>query len=219
MNALLGVKAGMSRMFDERGSSTAVSVIDMSDNRVCQVRRAGTDGYDAIQIAHGTAKKKRLSGAAVGHLAKHKAGLARRLAEVRCTAAEAEAATPGDALDLSAFKEGALVDVTGTSKGKGFAGVIRRHNFRSNRASHGNSKAHNKAGSTGQCQDPGKVFKGKKMAGHLGAKRTTVRNLRVARVDAEKGVLYVAGGIPGAARGEVMVRLAARQPAGDGGER
>lgn len=215
MNALMGIKAGMSRMFGDDGASTAVSVIDMSGNRVCQVKGVDAkDGYCAIQVAHGTAKKKRLSNAAIGHLAKHKVGLAKSLTEVRCSPEQAQAANPGDALDLAAFSEGALVDVTGTSKGKGFAGAIRRHNFRSNRASHGNSKAHNKPGSTGQCQDPGKVFKGKKMPGHLGARQTTVRNLRVARVDRERNVLYIAGGVPGSANAEVVVRLASRQPQG-----
>ena len=219
MNALVGIKAGMSRMFDDNGASTAISVIDMSGNRICQVKKsaAGKDGYDSIQIAHGSRKKKSLSNAAIGHLAKHKAGLARRLVEVRCTPERAAAANPGDEIGLSEFSEGSIVDVSGISKGKGFAGVIRRHNFRSNRASHGNSKAHNKPGSTGQCQDPGKVFKGKKMPGHLGAKRATVKNLRVMRVDMERSILYVAGGIPGASNGEVLVRLASRQPSTNGG--
>ena len=218
MNTMLGIKAGMSRMFGENGVSAAVSVIDMSGNRICQVKCTanGRDGYDAIQVASGSIKKKRLSNAAIGHLAKHKAGLARRLREMRCTPEEAQAANPGDKIDLAAFKEGALVDVTGTSKGKGFAGAIRRHNFRSGRATHGTSRAHNKPGATGQCQDPGKVFKGKKMPGHLGAKRTTVKNLRVARVDIERNVLYVAGGVPGANNAELVVRLAAQQPAGAG---
>lgn len=217
MNSLLGTKVGMSRLFGDGGDSTAVSVIDVSGNRVCQVKSSGgRDGYDAVQLAHGTKKKKRVTRAVVGHLAKHSSGLAGRLVEVRCSAGEAEGLSPGDEVGLDAFQEGGMVDVTGTSKGRGFAGAIRRHNFRSGRATHGNSRAHNKPGSIGQCQDPGRVFKGKKMPGHLGAERVTVKNLRIARVDREKSVIYVAGGVPGAGNSDVVVRLSASQPSGKG---
>lgn len=212
MNALLGVKLGMSRLFREDGVAVPVTVLDLSGNRVCQVKKAaGPDGYDAVQLAHGTRAKKRLGQAAIGHLAKHKAGLARRLREVRCDAKQLEGLEPGQEIGLDGFDEGLLVDVTGVSKGKGFAGGIRRHNFRSGRASHGTSRAHNTIGSTGQCQDPGRVFKGKKMPGHLGAQGCTARNLPIARVDRERKLLFVTGGVPGAANSEVMVRIAHRQ--------
>ena len=188
MKTLLGVKLGMSRLFRDDGVAVPVTVLDLSGNRVCQLKKAdGPDGYDAVQLAHGERSKKRLSQAAIGHRAKHKAGLARRLREVRCAAAELEGLEPGQELGLDAFDEGLLVDVIGVSKGKGFAGGIRRHNFRSGRATHGTSRAHNTIGSSGQCQDPGRVFKGKKMPGHLGARGCTVRNLPVARVDRERG--------------------------------
>lgn len=209
MDTMIGVKLGMSRMFDDSGKSVPVSVIDLSGNRVCQVKSVERDGYDAIQLAHGERKKKRLSGGLIGHLAKHKAGLARRLCEVRCTAEQAAAVTPGDTVSLDAFTEGTVVDVSGISKGKGFAGVIRRYNFRSGRATHGNSRAHNKPGSSGQCQDPGRVFKGKKMAGHMGDRSVTVRNLHVARIDPERKLLFVSGGIPGATNSSVVVYVAA----------
>ena len=214
MNTLLGVKVGMSRVFDDEGTSVPVTIIDMSGNRVCQIKTngSGRDGYDAVQIAHGERKKKRLSAAIIGHLAKHKAGLAHTLKEVRCTPEQAQSLEPGQLLDLAAFIPAALVDVSGTSKGKGFAGVIRRHNFKSGRASHGTSRAHNKPGSIGQCQDPGRVFKGKKMPGHMGNKGRTVKNLRIARVDQERNLLFVAGGVPGARNAKLVVRLAAQQP-------
>ena len=208
MNKLLGYKLGMSRLFTDAGVSVPVTVLDLSGNRVAQLKSAsGPDGYDAIQLAHGTRKKKRLGNAAIGHRAKHKVGLARTLKEVRCTAAELEGLESGAELGLEDFAPGALVNVTGVSKGKGFAGAIKRHNFRSGRATHGNSRAHNKPGSIGQCQDPGRVFKGKKMAGQMGARGATVRNLRVARVDAANKLLFVAGGVPGAPNSPIFVAL------------
>ncbi len=198
----------MSRLFDEQGRSHGVTVLDVSGNRICQVKRAdGADGYDAVQLAHGQAKKKRLSSSMISHLAKHKAGLARQLREVRCDADTAAKVEPGNEVGIDKFTVGALVDVRGTSKGRGFAGVIRRHNFKSGRATHGTSRAHNKPGSIGQCQDPGRVFKGKKMPGHLGAKGVTVRNLRIAHVDADRNLLFVAGSVPGASNSQIMVHL------------
>ncbi|MBF2735600.1 MAG: 50S ribosomal protein L3 [Betaproteobacteria bacterium AqS2] len=215
MKTLLGVKIGMSRLFRDDGVAVPVTVLDLSGNRVCQLKKAdGPDGYDAVQLAHGARKKKRLSAAAIGHRAKHKAGLARRLKEVRCEAAELEGLESGQELGLDAFAEGLLVDVIGVSKGKGFAGGIRRHNFRSGRASHGTSRAHNTVGSTGQCQDPGRVFKGKKMPGHLGDRGCTVRNLPIARVDLERKLLFVKGGVPGANNAQIAVRVARIQKNG-----
>ena len=217
MSALLGIKIGMSRLFDEQGKSHGVTVLDVSGNRVCQIKLAdGPDGYNAVQLAHGQAKKKRLSNAMINHLAKHKVGLAQRLREVRCDAKTAASVEPGSTVGVADFSVGAMVNVSGVSKGRGFAGVIRRHNFKSGRASHGTSRAHNTPGSIGQCQDPGRVFKGKKMPGHLGAKNVTVRNLRIARVDVERNLLFVAGGVPGASNSQIMVRLSpgAEQAAG-----
>ena len=217
MDKLAGYKLGMSRVFTDAGESVPVTVLDLSGNRVAQIKTAsGPDGYDAIQLAHGTSKKKRLSNAEVGHRAKYKVGLARTLKEVRCTSAQLAGVENGAEVGLAAFAEGALVDVTGVSKGKGFAGAIKRHNFRSGRATHGNSRAHNKPGSIGQCQDPGRVFKGKKMAGHMGARGSTVRNLRVARVDAEKKLLFVAGGVPGAPNSKIFVALGSTSKAANG---
>lgn len=210
MDSLIGIKVGMSRMFDDAGNSVPVTVLNMSGNRVCQVKQASSaDGYDAVQLAVGEAKKKRTSNAQVGHLAKYKAGLARTLYEVRVSPEVAAAAEAGSAARLDAFAEGTVVDVAGISKGRGFTGAIRRHNFRSGRASHGNSRAHNKPGSSGQCQDPGRVFKGKKMAGHLGNKGVTVRNLRITRIDIERQLIYVSGGVPGSINSEVMLHKAA----------
>lgn len=217
MDTLVGIKVGMSRMFDDAGNSVPVTILDMSTNRIGQVKLAtGKDGYNAIQLAHGEAKKKRVNKAKIGHLAKHKAGLARNLHEVRVSAAQAAAAEVGSEVGVDDFTAGCVVNVAATSKGRGFAGVIRRHNFRSGRKTHGNSRAHNKPGSTGQCQDPGRVFKGKKMAGQMGNKTVTVRNLTVARVDAEQKLIYVAGGVPGAKNCPVILSMAAAnfQPAG-----
>ena len=217
MNTLLGKKIGMSRMFTEKGLSIPVTILDLSNNRVCQVKTAdGSDGYNAVQIAYGSRKKKRLSNAVVGHLAKNKSGLAKTLQEVRCDDKIVKDLEVGSELGMEEFTTGLFVDVTGQSKGKGFAGVIRRHNFKSGRATHGNSRAHNKPGSTGQCQDPGKVFKGKKMPGHLGAKRSTVRNLKIAKVDEEKKLLFVAGGVPGAVNSEITVKISAQQKKSNG---
>lgn len=216
MLGLLGKKVGMTRVFRENGDSVPVTVLDVSGNRVAQLRRAETDGYLAVQVAHGERKRHRIGKPVIGHLAKHRAGPARTLREFRVGGAEMEGLSPGDALSADMFAEGQLVDVTGVSKGKGFAGVIKRHHFRSNRATHGNSRSTRKPGSIGQRQDPGRVFPGKKMAGHLGAKRRTLQNLPVVRVDAERGLLLVRGSVPGAANGEVVVRPAAKAPRAGG---
>jgi len=213
MLGLLGKKVGMTRIFRDDGESVPVTVLDLSGNRVAQVKRPGTDGYCALQVAQGERKTKRINKPEAGHLAAHRAGPARRLKEFRVEGeAELEPFAPGGELSVTMFSEGQLVDVTGVSKGKGFSGVIKRYHFRSNRETHGNSRSTRKPGSIGQRQDPGRVFPGKKMAGHMGAKRRTVQNLPVVRVDEQRGLLLVRGAVPGSANGAVMVRPAAKAP-------
>ena len=216
MAALLGVKAGMTRVFAENGRSNAVTVIDVSGNRVCQVKTAERDGYAAVQLAQGQGRRNRLTRAMIGHLGKHNAGAARRLREYRTDAGEMAGLQPGAELAVDAiFATGHHVDVTSRSKGCGFAGVIKRHNFSSGRQSHGTSRAHRKPGSTGQNQDPGRVFPGKKMPGHMGSRRTTVQNLKVVKVDGERGLLFVGGAVPGPRNADVMVRHAVKKKAPD----
>lgn len=224
---LIGTKVGMTQIFGERGERVPVTVIAVGGNRIAQQKTAERDGYDALQIAFGERKVKRLTSSLRGHLAKHQAGAARVLREFRDAkvpevkvaegageGAEGEVASAAagangiDGLEIGAdiFAVGDKVDVRATSKGKGFAGVIKRWHFSSNRASHGNSRAHRKPGSTGQCQDPGRVFPGKKMPGRLGGKNRTIQNLTVARVDVGRNLLLIRGGVPGAPGGVVTVR-------------
>ena len=210
MLGLLGKKVGMTRIFRDDGESVPVTVLDVSGNRVAQVKSEEKDGYSAVQVAHGERKAKRIPKPLAGHLAAHRAGPARRLKEFRVPEAGGDGFAPGSALGADVFSEGQMVDVTGVSQGKGFSGVIKRYHFRSNRETHGNSRSTRKPGSIGQRQDPGRVFPGKKMAGHMGAKRRTVQNLRVVRVDAERGLLLVSGSVPGSKSGAVMVRPAAK---------
>jgi len=209
---LVGRKCGMTRVFSENGKSTPVTVIEIEANRVTQVKTDETDGYDAIQVTTGTRRAKRVTKPLAGHFAKAKVIAGRILKEFRLTIKE-KASTEikvGDELSLDMFKEGQLVDVTGTSKGKGFAGTVKRHNFRTQDMSHGNSRSHRVPGSIGQNQTPGRVFKGKKMAGHLGNVRKTVQNLEVIRIDAELGVLLIKGAVPGAKNSNVIVRPAVK---------
>ncbi len=204
----------MTRIFEDNGDSIPVTVLDVSGNRIAQVKRVGTDGYDAVQVAQGERKQRRIPKPEIGHLAKHLAGPARRLREFRMDAGESmEDCKPGEQIPVTLFSEGQLVDVTGVTKGKGFAGVIKRYHFRSNRETHGNSRSTRKPGSIGQRQDPGRVFPGKKMSGHMGAKRRTVQNVRVVRIDEARGLLLVRGAVPGSSDGEVMVRPAVKAKA------
>ena len=214
---LIGTKVGMTQIFGERGERVPVTVIAVGGNRVAQQKTAGNDGYDALQIAYGERKVKRLTASLRGHLAKHQAGAARIMREFRdaklpeAKAGEEQKAESADGMSgveigADIFAVGDRVDVRATSKGKGFAGVIKRWHFSSNRASHGNSRAHRKPGSTGQCQDPGRVFPGKKMPGRLGGKTRTIQNLTIARVDAGRNLLLIRGGVPGAPGGFVTVR-------------
>lgn len=215
MIGLIGQKLGMTRIFTE-SDAVPVTVVSVAGNRVGQIKTAATDGYEAVQLAFGERRVSRLSAATKGHMAKYQTGAAAKLREFRAPdGGEAAAMLPaekgsGDEIGATIFSEGQKVDVVGISKGKGFAGVIKRHHFRSNRASHGNSRAHRKPGSTGQCQDPGRTFPGKKMPGRLGGKRCTMQNLRVVRVDEGRNLLLIRGAIPGAPGGYLLVRPAVK---------
>jgi large subunit ribosomal protein L3 len=203
---LLGQKLGMTRVFAEDGSSIPVTVVSVGANRVVQVKTQATDGYDSVQVTYGARKANRVTKPLKGHYAKAgvEAGVA--LQEFPLTAEEAAAFQAGSTVSVEIFAVGQMVDVTGTTKGKGFSGAIKRHHFSSNRATHGNSLSHNSAGSIGQRQDPGRVFPGKKMAGHLGNVKVTTQNLEVVRVDAERGLLLIKGAVPGSKNGNVVVR-------------
>lgn len=203
---LVGRKRGMTRIFTEEGSSIPVTVIEVSPNRVTQVRQDDLDGYTAIQVTSGSKRTSLVSRPMAGHYAKAGVEAGEGLWEFRFDGEEGEGLEVGAELTVERFEEGQQVDVTGTSKGKGFAGTVKRHNFSMQDATHGNSVSHRAPGSIGQCQTPGRVFKGKKMAGHMGSERTTVLNLQVVRVDAERNLLLVRGAVPGATGGHVLVR-------------
>lgn len=209
---LVGRKVGMTRIFADDGTAVPVTVLDMSDNRVTQVKTAETDGYSAIQVAFGKRRASRINKAQAGHLAKAGVAPAALLKEFAVKAEALGDLKVGSALSVEIFQVGQKVDVTGTSIGKGYAGVIKRHNFSSNRASHGNSRSHNSPGSIGMAQDPGRVFPGKRMAGHLGDVQKTVQLLEVARIDAARQLLLVKGAVPGAKGGNVVVRPSVKTP-------
>jgi large subunit ribosomal protein L3 len=213
---LLGRKVGMMRIFTDDGDAVPVTVIDVSNNRVTQVKTVDTDGYAGVQVAFGTRKASRVSRPEAGHLAKAGVEAGEILKEFRVTAEIAAEYKPGAVVPVALFEAGQLVDVQGTSIGKGFAGTIKRHNFGSQRASHGNSRSHNVPGSIGMAQDPGRVFPGKRMSGHLGDETVTVQNLDVVRVDAERSLLLVRGAVPGAKNGHVVVRHAVKVKAKKG---
>jgi len=202
---LVGRKVGMTRIFAEDGSSIPVTVLDVSDNRVTQIKTPELDGYVAIQVAFGKRRASRVNKAVAGHLAKAGVEAGHILKEFRVTLDQAGKYQLGDVLGAALFVVGQMVDISGTSIGKGYAGAIRRHNFSSNRASHGNSLSHNSAGSIGMAQDPGRVFPGKRMAGHLGDDNCTVQNLEVVRVDDVRQLLLIKGAVPGAKGGDVLV--------------
>jgi large subunit ribosomal protein L3 len=208
---LIGRKAGMTRIFSEDGVSTPVTVIEVTPNRVSQVRSAETDGYSAIQVVAGTRRASRVNKAMAGHLAKAGVEAGSTMLEFRLDEGETSDLQAGATLDIAMFEAGQKVDVQGTSKGKGFAGGIKRHNFRSQRMTHGNSVSHRAPGSIGQCQTPGRVFKGKKMAGQLGNVTRTQQNLEVVRVDAERNLILVKGAVPGATGGDLVVLHSVKQ--------
>lgn len=207
---LVGRKVGMMRIFKEDGTSVPVTVIDCAGNRVTQVKDTDNDGYVAVQVAFGKRRAGRVTKAMAGHYAKAGVEAGTEMREFRVAPEAAAELKAGAELKVDMFAPGQKVDVSGTTIGKGFAGVIKRHHFSSNRASHGNSVTTKAPGSIGMAQDPGRVFPGKRMAGHMGAVKSTVQNLEVVRVDAERGLLLVKGAVPGAKGGQVMVRLAVK---------
>ena len=210
---LVGIKLGMSRVFDQHGASIPVTAVYAQPNRVCQLKTTATDGYDAAQLAAGTQKPQRVSKALRGHYSRARVPLGQRLIEFRLNAAAKTRL--GDAVGVNQFVEGQKVDLTGISKGRGFTGGIKRWNFASQDATHGNSVSHRHLGSTGQCQFPGRVFKGKKMPGHSGAARTTVLRLEVVEIDEKNNLLWIKGAVPGANGGWVIVRPSIKQTAAE----
>ena len=202
---LVGRKSGMTRVFTEDGASIPVTVVEIAPNRVTQIKELETDGYRAIQVTAGSRKASKVSKAEAGHFAKAGVAAGEGLWEFRLDASD-EAFEIGVELTVDRFEQGQKVDVAGRSKGKGFQGVIKRWNFSTQDATHGNSLSHRAPGSIGQCQTPGRVFKGKKMSGHMGDERVTTQGLEVVRVDAERNLLLIKGAVPGAPGGEVIVR-------------
>jgi len=203
---LVGRKCGMTRVFTEAGVSVPVTVIEVDPNRITQIKSLETDGYQAVQVTTGERRASRVTKAMAGHFAKASVAAGRGVWEFRVAGEEAAGLAVGGQLEVTLFSVGQAVDVTGVSKGKGFQGPVKRWNFRTQDATHGNSVSHRVHGSTGQNQSPGKVFKGKKMAGHMGAERVTVQGLEIVSVDAERSVLVVKGAIPGATGNDVIVR-------------
>jgi len=207
---LVGRKVGMTRIFTADGDAVPVTVLDVSNNRVTQIKTPDTDGYAAVQVAYGTRRASRVSKPQAGHLAKAGTEAGSILKEFRVKAEDLGSFTLGGKIGVDVFAEGQRVDVQGTSIGKGFTGTIKRHHFSSNRASHGNSRSHNVPGSIGMAQDPGRVFPGKRMSGHLGDDTRTTQNLIVVRVDTERGLLLVRGAVPGSANGHIVVTPAVK---------
>ncbi|WP_028671295.1 50S ribosomal protein L3 [Saccharospirillum impatiens] len=205
---LIGRKTGMTRVFTEDGVSIPVTVVEVEPNRVSQIKSVETDGYYAVQLTAGTRRANRVTKSQAGHYAKAsvEAGVFTR----EFTLKEAAELKAGEELTVVLFEAGQRVDVTGTSKGKGFAGAIKRHNFSMQDATHGNSLSHRAPGSIGQCQTPGRVWKGKKMSGHMGAERSTVQSLEIVRVDAERNLLLIKGALPGATGSHVVVQPAVK---------
>ncbi len=205
---LLGRKVGMMRIFTDDGDAIPVTVLDVSNNRVTQVKTVDNDGYAALQVAYGARKASRVTKPEAGHLAKAGVQAGTVMKEFRVSADVASQYAPGASVPVTLFAVGQTVDVQGTSIGKGFAGTIKRHNFKSQRASHGNSRSHNVPGSISMAQDPGRVFPGKKMTGHMGDETVSVQNLDVIRVDEARQLLMVKGAVPGSKNGHVVVRPA-----------
>jgi len=204
------------RIFTDDGDSIPVTVLDVSNNRVAQIKTPETDGYAAVQVAFGQRRASRVNKAAAGHYAKAGVEAGTMLKEFRVEAAKAAELKTGDAVAVSLFEVGQKIDVQGTSIGKGYAGTIKRYNFASGRATHGNSRSHNVPGSIGMAQDPGRVFPGKRMTGHMGDVTVTTQNLEIARIDAERQLLLVKGAVPGAKNGHVVVKPAVKTKAKKG---
>ncbi len=207
---LVGRKIGMTRIFTDDGTSLPVTVLDVSNNRITQIKSPATDGYSAVQVAFGVRRASRVVKAAAGHYAKAGVAAGSVLKEFIVTPEQASGLQAAGVIGVDIFKVGQKVDVTGVTIGKGYAGTIKRHHFKSGRASHGNSKSHNVPGSIGMAQDPGRVFPGKRMTGHLGDVQRTVQNLEIVRIDTVRQLLLVKGAIPGAKGGDVVVRPAVK---------
>ena len=205
---LVGRKIGMTRVFTDDGVSLPVTVLDVSNNRVTQIKSADKDGYSAVQVAFGSRRASRVTKAAAGHFAKAGVEAGSLLKEFTASPEQLGGLKAGGVVGVDLFKVGQKVDVTGVTIGKGYAGTIKRHHFKSGRASHGNSKSHNVPGSIGMAQDPGRVFPGKRMTGHLGDVQRTVQNLEIVRIDVERQLLLVMGAVPGAKGGDIVVRPA-----------
>lgn len=210
---LVGRKVGMTRVFGEKGEAIPVTVLEVSTNYVAQKKSEMTDGYNAVQVSFGSKKANRVNKPQAGHFAKAGIEAGRGLLEFRIDESRLQELQVGNPFDVNLFTSGQFVDVTAVSKGKGFSGNIKRHNFRSQRASHGNSLSHRAPGSIGQCQDPGRVFKGKKMPGRLGGKSVTTQNLVVIRVDEGKKLLLIKGAVPGTVNARVVIRPSVKKGA------
>jgi len=213
---LVGRKIGMTRVFTDDGAAIPVTVLDVANNRVTQIKTKEVDGYSALQVTYGKRRASRVTKPQAGHLAKAGVEGGVVLKEFQVAAEELAKFKAGDVVGVDTFAVGQLVDVTGTTKGRGFSGVIRRHHFSSNRASHGNSRSHNTPGSIGMAQDPGRVFPGKRMAGQLGNVTRTTQLLRVVRVDTERGLLLIKGCVPGADGGHIVILPSVKTPAKKG---
>ena len=207
---LIGRKCGMTRIFSDDGTSVPVTVLEVNSNRVVQVKNIENDGYRAIQVAVGDKKSSKVSAAMAGHYASANVTAGRRLHEFRLEEGEGEDLVSGSELGLDVFKEGQKVDASGISIGKGFQGGIKRHNFGMQDATHGNSISHRSNGSIGMCQTPGRVFKGKKMSGHMGAVKKTMQNLTIHSVDIKRNIIMVTGAVPGAKGGDVIITPAVK---------
>jgi len=207
---VVGRKVGMTRVFTDEGASLPVTVIEIEPNRVAQLKTLETDGYRAVQVTTGSRKASRVTKPAAGHFAKAGVEAGRGLWEFRLNDGEGEELAVAGEIKVDIFEAGQKVDISGVSIGKGFAGGVKRHNFSTQDATHGNSLSHRAPGSIGQCQTPGRVFKGKRMAGHMGAVKRTMQNLEVVRVDADRNLLLVKGAVPGAKGGNVVVRPAVK---------
>jgi large subunit ribosomal protein L3 len=209
---LVGRKVGMTRIFADDGTAIPVTVLDVSDNRITQIKTPAIDGYSAVQVAFGTRRASRVTKAVAGHYAKAGVEAGSVLSEFTVTPEKLADMKVGEKVSVEIFAVGQQVDVSGTTKGKGFSGVIKRHHFSSNRASHGNSKSHNVPGSIGMAQDPGRVFPGKRMAGHLGDVKRTQQLLEVARIDVARQLILVKGAVPGATNGTIVLTPATKAP-------
>ena len=209
---LVGRKVGMTRIFTDDGAAVPVTVLDVANNRVTQIKTQETDGYTAVQVTYGKRRASRVTKPEAGHLAKAGVEAGVMLKEFHVSADQLASLKVGETISVETFTVGQLVDVSGTTKGRGFSGVIQRHNFSSNRASHGNSRSHNSPGSIGMAQDPGRVFPGKRMAGQYGNVNRTAQTLKVVRVDAARGLLLVKGAVPGADGGHIVVQPAVKTP-------